>query len=457
MINTKRFNLRQLNSVDVNEGYLDFMKDTQSQRFIVAAKTQQSLASIREYLEERRNRNDVLFLGIFLARDGRHIGNIKFEPLDSASGKATVGILIGDSLWQGHGVATEVLVGCTDWLHRHRSIYQVTAGIHRENIQSIRAFEKAGFKIFESGVTHPDKLMMIWSYTDISRKLVIGTAQFGMQYGIANRNGQLQKSNIVQILSEATKMGINTLDTAIEYGNSEQILGEIGVAGWHVITKLPTISKATSSINNWVKESVDSCLKRLKINCLYGLLLHRPVDLLGKHGETLYDEIMSLKRQGYIKKVGVSVYNPEEIDILVARFEFDLVQVPLNVFDRRFLTSGWLRRLKLSGVEVHIRSIFFQGLLLLPKSERGEKFKRWDFLFNRWDEWVLDNRLTRLQACLGFVMPNMDVDKVVVGMDSCKHLRQILSSNVYEIPAPPEHLLSEDLQLLNPSNWSTLQ
>lgn len=137
--------------------------------------------------------------------------------------------------------------------------------------------------------------------------LALGTAQFGMAYGIANQQGEVSLEEVGEILTIAKDAGIDTLDTAMSYGESEGKLGQIGVHNWKVITKLPAVPQRCFGISNWVKASVADSLKRLKIEKLYGLLLHHPQDLLQDYGEELYNALQSLRSCGIVKKIGISI------------------------------------------------------------------------------------------------------------------------------------------------------
>ncbi len=290
----------------------------------------------------------------------------------------------------------------------------------------------------------------------MSSRLALGTVQFGLPYGVANTSGQVSLYEVAAILQQAWAAGIDTLDTAIAYGESEQRLGEIGVEKWRVISKLPAVPADCTDIRGWVQESVKCSLQRLNINCLYGLLLHRSQQLLESRGNDLYLALMDLKDQGLIRKIGVSIYDPEELDPLWPHFQLDLVQAPFNILDRRIETSGWLTRMHQAGTEVHVRSVFLQGLLLMEAERRPEKFKRWQPLWDRWDQWLKDQVLTPVQACLGFVMSRQEINRVVVGVDNRKQLQEILDAAETRVPTPPTTLAIEDLDLINPSRWSIL-
>lgn len=287
-------------------------------------------------------------------------------------------------------------------------------------------------------------------------RIALGTVQFGLPYGVANKAGQVSRDEAALIVSEARAAGVDTIDTAVVYGESEQVLGEIGVGQWRVISKLPPVPEDhTVGIEAWVMESVHASLRRLGIPRLHGLLVHQPLQLLGPCGDAIYRAMTELKKRGQVEKMGVSVYGPGELDALCARFEFDIVQAPFSIVDRRLARSGWLRRLRASRTEIHTRSAFLQGLLLMDDSCRPPEFGKWQPLWRQWHHWLVDKTLTPLQACLGFVLSQPEIDRVVVGVDGAVQLREILASVDKPVPPPPDCLMSEDPDLINPSLWKT--
>jgi aryl-alcohol dehydrogenase-like predicted oxidoreductase len=275
-----------------------------------------------------------------------------------------------------------------------------------------------------------------------------------MPYGVANRAGQVTLAEAVRILEHARAAGLNTLDTAISYGESESRLGEIGVRDWKVISKLPAVPADCASTRKWIRQSVQGSLERLGVEGLYGLLLHRPQQLLGAQAQQIHDELSALKAEGIVRKIGVSIYDPGELEPIVRRFPLDLVQAPLNVLDRRLVFTGWLSRLHAQGTEVHARSVFLQGLLLMHREDRPAQFRRWQHLWEAWHQWLQTQELTPVQSCLGCVMSYDEVTGVVVGVDSLAQLQEIISAEALPHAIPPSSLASEDLDLLNPSRWS---
>ncbi len=455
-IETSRFYLRHLTVADVSDEYLSWIRDQNSNRFIVTADPNYDLDSLRSYVAQREHKSDVVFLGIFVRGTNQHIGNIKFEPIDSLGGSATMGILIGNRGWRGKGVAGEVLEACAQWLFDEHGIAKIVLGVDSNNKAGIRAYLKAGFRADHGrnlAVGESSNPWMVRHHSSAHR-VAVGTVQFGLPYGVANKTGQVDLHEAARILDFGWACGVSTIDTAIGYGASEERLGETMVDPWRVVTKLPAVPESTEDISGWVKESVFGALKRLRIPKLYGLLLHRPQQLLGAGGATLFRALAELKEQGKVEKIGVSVYAPEELESLWPHFQFDMVQAPFNVIDRRLATSGWLSKLHSEGTEVHVRSVFLQGLLLMDVASRPSGFGRWNTLWKQWDYWLAEHSLTPLQACMSFALSQREIGRVVVGVDSLAQFREILACTKNPTVVPPITLMSEDQSLINPSLWN---
>ena len=287
-------------------------------------------------------------------------------------------------------------------------------------------------------------------------RLALGTVQFGLSYGIANQAGQTSRAEAKAMLQLASTNGIDTLDTAIAYGESEMCLGEVGTQGFKLVTKLPAVPDDCADVNGWVKQQVNASLSRLGVTAAYGLLLHRSEQLLGPHGAALYQVLQELKDNGQVQKVGVSIYSPSELAALIPHYRFDLVQAPFNLVDRRLYSTGWLKRLKDDDVEVHTRSAFLQGLLLMAQADIPDKFSPWGGLWQTWHRWLADHDGSAVQACLAFPLSCPEIDRVIVGADSVSQLAQIFSAaNSQPLDELPE-LQCEDENLINPANWPTL-
>jgi len=286
--------------------------------------------------------------------------------------------------------------------------------------------------------------------------LALGTAQFGLQYGIANQQGQVPLAEVASIVARATAVGVDTVDTAIAYGNSERCLGHVGVSDFRVITKLPAVPAQCRNVTSWVCAEIEESLARLQVPCLGGVLLHRPQQLLENCGPELFNALQSLREQGRISKVGVSIYAPSELDQLCERYDLDIVQAPFNLVDRALHTSGWLDRLSSNGVEVHARSAFLQGLLLMPREQIPANFSAWKSIWDRWHDWLKHNDVSALQACIAFSFSFPHIHRVVVGVDSLMQWEQIITASTQLGPASFPNIACDDPNLVNPARWKNI-
>ena len=285
------------------------------------------------------------------------------------------------------------------------------------------------------------------------QRLALGTAQFGLNYGIANQSGQISKSEAKTMLDLAAFHGMDMLDTAIAYGDSEISLGAFDIRDFKVVTKFPPVPEECADIGAWIHEQLALSLTRLGMSAIYGLLLHRPEQLLGSNGTIIFQTLQDLKYDGKIKKVGISIYSPSILETTTKLFRFDLIQAPFNLIDRRLHNSGWLSRLKDDGVEIHARSVFLQGLLLIPQADRPPKFTEWDDLWEIWDIWIKEHNISAIQACLAFPLSFREIDRVIVGADNAIQLREIITAANGALLVDLPDLNSEAEKLINPYNW----
>ena len=192
-------------------------------------------------------------------------------------------------------------------------------------------------------------------------KLALGTAQFGLTYGIANQKGQIKFSEANKILELAKNSNIDLIDTAIAYGDSEKVIGNIGIKDFKFVSKLPALPKNCADINSWVEENVQSSLMYLGVPSLYGILVHRSENFFGNSGKKLIDALKMIKSNGLVKKIGVSIYDPSECEQVMNLTRIDIVQAPLSIVDRRLIASGWLSKLHSEEIEIHTRSVLLKG------------------------------------------------------------------------------------------------
>ncbi len=284
-------------------------------------------------------------------------------------------------------------------------------------------------------------------------RLALGTVQFGMNYGIANTKGQVSPEEISKILKFCETANIKTLDTAVGYGESEKYLGNFGVQKFEIITKLPAYPKNCKDLTKWVSETINGSMSRLNVSYLDGVLFHVPSQLLDENGILLYKGLRELKNSGKIGKIGISVYEPNDLEKILNQYKFDIVQLPFNILDRRFEQTNWLKKLKAQGIEIHVRSVFLQGLLLMKSEDRPKYFLKWNELLKSYDFWLNDNKISPIKACLSHVLANSEIDKIVFGVDSLLNLKEITSSIDSNFQVGPEYLCTNDREIINPALW----
>jgi aryl-alcohol dehydrogenase-like predicted oxidoreductase len=289
-------------------------------------------------------------------------------------------------------------------------------------------------------------------------KIALGTVQFGIDYGVNSVDGQVRPEEVKKILSYAHLKDIDLLDAAPAYGNSEKILGRMNVSNFKVVTKTRHFDSLKIN-NNDVKllnNDFHHSLKHLKQDSVYGVLVHNADDLLKPGSEKLFDQLQELKQAEKIVKIGVSVYDHNQLQSILDNFDMDLVQLPFNILDRRMIDSGMLAKLREKDIEVHARSIFLQGLLLMFERNRPSKFKRWSVLWKIWHEWLNDNQISALEAATRYAVSIPEISKVLVGVDTQDQLKEIIVASDGVLPNIPTELFTNDADLLNPSNWSGL-
>lgn len=293
-------------------------------------------------------------------------------------------------------------------------------------------------------------------------RLALGTAQFGLDYGITNRAGRVEEHEVAAILALAAKSGIDTIDTARLYGDSEAAIGKAWPYGadFHVITKTPKFDDAADAAHAaaQLKSAFEQSLKALRRTRIHGLLVHNPQDLLGPFGSALWADLEALKDSGRVAKIGVSVYEPDEIDAALDRYPVDIVQLPFNAVDQRFAEAGHLDRLVQAGVEIHARSVFLQGLLLAPSDTIQSRFGPLRSAVEQLDKAFANRGLSRLEGLLAGVLSRGEIGRIVVGVTSADELAAIINAaeraesvGFHAIDLPPI-----DPQYLNPTRWHEL-
>ncbi len=283
------------------------------------------------------------------------------------------------------------------------------------------------------------------------KNIIIGTAQFGEKYSISSNNAVNYKE-ARRILNKAYKHKIDYLDTAIDYSKAYNLLKKINLSNWNIITKFPNLRsiKNTKSQYNIYADNILKDFKISKIDCVH---FHNINQLFSKNGDYLFRILKDLKDKKIINQIGASVYFPKDVDRLLKNFNFDVIQCPVNIFDRDFIIKKTLKKLKKRKIKVHVRSIFLQGLLLMEKEKLPKYFKKWNNIFDKWNQYLSENKVTALEACISFIRQQKDIDKVIIGVDSVIQLNNILNAFKSKKTFKNFNFKINNKYLLKPSLW----
>lgn len=251
-------------------------------------------------------------------------------------------------------------------------------------------------------------------------RLAIGTAQFGMNYGITNRSGVPDEDQLAQILDWAIAHGISNLDTASAYGDAHQRLGKFGVRGFCVVSKLP------ARIEPYAMEA---CLTKIltQLNCdkLSGLLLHSQEDLLDAHADARFAQLQHLKETGLIEHIGISVYDGDALLDISKRYSVDMVQCPINPLNRSCESAlHWLAENQ-PHTKVQLRSIFLQGALLSIPELLPQQLRDLRLGVTQFQGWCRHQNVDPGIAALSY-LKRFEPDAVVVGVNRLPELQEIV-------------------------------
>lgn len=281
-------------------------------------------------------------------------------------------------------------------------------------------------------------------------KLVLGTVQFGLDYGINNQSGRVHQDEVDRILRLAKKSGINKLDTSSAYGISENVLGKSFFENdlrFQVISKYPHSKENVATVFN-------SSIKKLYQKKLYGYLVHHFE--FYRSQPHLWEEMKQLKAEGKIEKIGFSLYNVNQLQYLLDNgVKFDILQFPYNLFDRQF--EAYLSQLKQCGVEIHTRSVFLQGLFFKNVHVLTDILSPMKKYLKELHEYCDINCVSIGQLALNYVVSQPYIDGVLIGVDNCQQLQVNVDAVQGGIRQEDIDFVSSinvlEKELLNPMNW----
>ena len=290
----------------------------------------------------------------------------------------------------------------------------------------------------------------------MTAKLCLGTVQFGMHYGIHNTLGrQPTEEEVFGILDAALDAGICMFDTASAYGTSEEMLGRYALAthGGQIISKLhPAVEGERRDVRNEIQRS----LTRLSVTNLYCYMLHRVEDL---DDASVMDAMEDAKARGWMDKIGVSIYSPEDAMRAAEDSRIDVIQVPYNVLDQRLDDCGFFECAKENGKEVFARSSFLQGLLLMSPADAEAKVAGSGVYVERFQAMAAEDGFLPREAAMLYALCHAGLSYVVFGVDTSAQLKENadLLSRCHTFSVTYQKLYGAfrdiDVNILEPQRW----
>lgn len=294
-------------------------------------------------------------------------------------------------------------------------------------------------------------------------EICLGTAQFGLDYGLTNKFGKIKSNQIKDILSFALRSKIKYLDTAQDYGQAEKIIGENvnSKSDFKIISKINTNIKYDNS-NKFIdtlENNLFISLRKLSLNHLYGLLIHDVKTLSHSSYPFIKEWLISLKDRKIVKNIGISIYEKNDLDYIDLD-KLDIVQLPLSIYDQRLLNDGTIQNLKKSGFKIFVRSIFLQGLIL-QNHKLWPTFLSPEFRFHHksFEQYIENKKLSNLKASLGFLGICKNIDAFLIGITSKKELLEIykdwenIKNGIIKIELPYDSYSWDNIYDIDPRKW----
>jgi uncharacterized protein len=285
-------------------------------------------------------------------------------------------------------------------------------------------------------------------------KLILGTVQMGLDYGINNNFGKISLEESHQILLKAHLYGIITLDTAEAYGNAHQVIGEFHRSNpnhkFNIVTKVPHTIDG-HSIENKIKEY----LIVLDVNCLEIVMFHSFDSF--KNNQVAVDSLLGLKSKGLIKQIGVSVYTNDQLEYLLDKDYITVVQLPFNLLDNYTIRGNLIELLKTKGKIIHTRSAFLQGLFFKKTNDENKIVQKLQSELEILNQIALKSNCSMEELALSYCLYQKNIDNVIIGVDSLNHLNTNINASSYKIGDNTirkiNNIKIKDVDLLNPSLW----
>ena len=282
-------------------------------------------------------------------------------------------------------------------------------------------------------------------------QIILGTANLNKKYGFLKKS--IRFSEFKKIIKNSNKNKVRYIDTSINYSGVHKILGKLNLNKIKVITKISIPTNNNINAKLWIKKIIKNIVRDLKTRSLYCVLIHNSNILLNNKYKKYILNLNELKKKGKIKKIGFSVYNLREAKILLKKYKFDILQVPLNIINQTFCDKNFLQNIRKKNIEIHARSIFLQGILLSKDLRKMKYFKRWRTFWKDYYNWLNKNRVSGLTACLSFINGVKNISGYVIGIENEKQFKQVLDCKIKKNLKFESFLSQKNKKLIDPSKW----
>ena len=289
----------------------------------------------------------------------------------------------------------------------------------------------------------------------MNNKLILGTVQFGLKYGINNTIGKLKKDEVLSLMKVAYNSGIRILDTAEAYGNAHQLIGDFHNKNdnlkFKIITKFPHKIKL-SLIGTKIIEYLDL----LHVKTLDIIMFHSFESFQSNY--KALNSLNELKSNGLINNVGVSVYTNAQLESLLNEDLITVVQLPFNLLDNSNVRGDLINRLKEKGKIIHTRSAFLQGLFFKSTNDKNPIVQELKTELELLNQISIGSNCSMEELALSYCIKQKNIDNVIIGVDSISQLNANIKASGFQIKENAlktiNGIVVKDLELLNPSLWN---
>lgn len=400
-----------------------------------------------KYVDRRNN----FFFNLYSKKNNKFLGKIKFFKMKRKEKKLFLTIFIQDINCVKIKFIEEAIKFCVSYLTQKFGIKFFYFELKKKNYELINLLKRLNFRFFKEKrnflILKKDTTLLNLS------NFSIGSAQFGMRYGISKPKNKPSINTIRRIINLSRNIGVHNIDTAISYGNSEKILGEVGVSDFNITTKLPYLKSVNyRMIENHIKKSI----KRLKVDSLYAVLLHSDKNIL-KGFQKILMILRKIKYNGLVNNIGVSITNFDTLSKVISNKYVDIIQVPYNLMDQRVTKKIFLDKIKKNKIKIQIRSIFLQGLFFKSFKKIKEIFPNNSAFIKKYAKVLTLNKNKKLSYLLNFIIKNKISKQIVIGFDNENQLKQLTRIKIKKINYFPNISIKEqekNEELINPNKWN---